>query len=510
MTLFKRIASASMAAALCCTMTVSFGGQSYSASSADVLPVFYDAAELTDTDIRIIEIMTEQIENFRTEPIDLSSYKLSYEHFEELYGLLVWSHPEFFYVSATSAMMSYDSKGRVSSFVPVFSCTQSKAKLMQKEIDAYTDDLLSAIGDDWKTEEKILYVHEYIVSRVKYYSGASVSKGRTIYDAFIKGEAVCVGYTAGFKYIMDKLNIPCISITTADHIWNMVKVDSKWYHIDLTWNDSLFDGTLSTAHLNMLMSEEKAGRTMPVHKDWDYSVPANSTIYDDYFWNDVFSVMTYHNGKWYYTDSDGLCAYSFSKGKKYRISSVKSVWAADNGKEWIISFGKTFYYNNGIYFNTASEVYRYDLSSKKTSTVCTPKLKNGCQIMDMSFKDGVLTVYSTDDVNNLDKYSSTYILDKEAASEGSASGAGSSRIAAPKVSINKSGNISIKWDDIDAEQYIIYRYDKNTGKTYKVTTTVKTRLTLKYSEKYANSLFAVQPRMSTGKGKRSEWAGLPD
>ena len=37
--------------------------------------------------------------------------------------------------------------------------------------------------------------------------------------------------------ILDKFNIPNFKIISQNHIWNAVKIDGKWYHLDLTWDD---------------------------------------------------------------------------------------------------------------------------------------------------------------------------------------------------------------------------------------------------------------------------------
>ena len=38
---------------------------------------------------------------------------------------------------------------------------------------------------------------------------------------------------------LEKLNIPNYKISTENHIWNYVKIDNTWLHLDLTWDDPI-------------------------------------------------------------------------------------------------------------------------------------------------------------------------------------------------------------------------------------------------------------------------------
>lgn len=75
----------------------------------------------------------------------------------------------------------------------------------------------------------------------------------TSYGAFVKGKALCGGYSRAFKAAMDRLNIPCVLIqgtaysgkTVQEyeagydaHMWNAVQIDGLWYGVDVTWNDT--------------------------------------------------------------------------------------------------------------------------------------------------------------------------------------------------------------------------------------------------------------------------------
>ncbi len=99
--------------------------------------------------------------------------------------------------------------------------------------------------------EQVKYIHDYIVENVEYNQTEAVNNSN-IYGALIEGKAVCEGYAESFKYIMDKLNIPCILVygngvnnsgESEYHSWNQVLMDDgKWYSVDTTWDDPILIG----------------------------------------------------------------------------------------------------------------------------------------------------------------------------------------------------------------------------------------------------------------------------
>ena len=53
----------------------------------------------------------------------------------------------------------------------------------------------------------------------------------------LNGLAVCSGYASTFRLLMELQGIHCDYITNADHGWNAVELDGKWYFVDVTWDD---------------------------------------------------------------------------------------------------------------------------------------------------------------------------------------------------------------------------------------------------------------------------------
>ena len=61
------------------------------------------------------------------------------------------------------------------------------------------------------------------------------------YGVLIEGYGTCNGYADAMAIFLDKLNVINYKISNEEHIWNLVYLDGKWYHLDLTWDDPISD-----------------------------------------------------------------------------------------------------------------------------------------------------------------------------------------------------------------------------------------------------------------------------
>lgn len=137
-------------------------------------------------------------------------------------------------------------------------------------------------------EEKVKAIHDYIVLITAYNYGDSNSKvnGYNVYTplcVLYEGAGVCQGYSLLF-YEMAKnagLKVKYISgdvhKSNNGHAWNMVYVDGRWYHIDVTWDDFYPDKKGEVRYDYYLKSDDSMSKT----HIWDRNKFPKS--YEDYF-----------------------------------------------------------------------------------------------------------------------------------------------------------------------------------------------------------------------------------
>ena len=85
--------------------------------------------------------------------------------------------------------------------------------------------------------EKVKYLNDYLCSLMSYdrKATAGVSQVFTQHSGEIAG--ACGDYAHNFKFLCGAAGIPCITISTASHSWNLVYADGQWLHVDVAAND---------------------------------------------------------------------------------------------------------------------------------------------------------------------------------------------------------------------------------------------------------------------------------
>ncbi len=106
--------------------------------------------------------------------------------------------------------------------------------------DSKIQDIFAQADGSQSLMEYLDEVHFSILSNAEYYDDDS---SMDIYEALgvlVKGRGVCESYARAFEYVCQKMgldNLIVVGDAGEPHMWNMIKIDGEWYHIDLTWDD---------------------------------------------------------------------------------------------------------------------------------------------------------------------------------------------------------------------------------------------------------------------------------
>ena len=95
-------------------------------------------------------------------------------------------------------------------------------------------DTAGRLGSD---REKVKYLNDYLCSLMTYdrKSVSGIIRTFTPHGEELKG--ACGDYTHNFKFLCGAVGIPCFTISTANHSWNLVYADGEWLHVDVAAND---------------------------------------------------------------------------------------------------------------------------------------------------------------------------------------------------------------------------------------------------------------------------------
>lgn len=149
---------------------------------------------------------------------------------------------------------------------------------------AYSNDDIAAINEivdkvikeklnnNMPTREKIKIIHDYIIDNAEYdklkyeNKNDTTYKSNTAYGVLIQGYGTCNGYADAMAIFLDKLNIINYKISNSEHIWNLVYLDGKWYHLDLTWDDPISDVNINRDTYFLITTSELEELNDGTHK----------------------------------------------------------------------------------------------------------------------------------------------------------------------------------------------------------------------------------------------------
>ena len=109
-----------------------------------------------------------------------------------------------------------------------------------KKVNTKVKKVLAFLGLGKKSDvEKIRAIHDYIAKTIQYDNS---KKKFTAYAGLVDSshKTVCQGYALLFYKMCTDAGIPCRVVTGwagTPHAWNIVKLDKKWYYVDVTWDD---------------------------------------------------------------------------------------------------------------------------------------------------------------------------------------------------------------------------------------------------------------------------------
>lgn len=127
-----------------------------------------------------------------------------------------------------------------------FSQTYRTTFSQEEYVNTAVDQILKTLNLYESSQyEKIKAVHDYITKKVTYDNALTKY---TAYDALYSGKTVCNGYALLTYKMLLEIGVP-IRIIVGDatnssgevglHAWNIVKIGTYWYNLDVTWDDSL-------------------------------------------------------------------------------------------------------------------------------------------------------------------------------------------------------------------------------------------------------------------------------
>jgi len=178
-----------------------------------------------------------------------SEYDLNY-----VYVAVMNDHPQFFWMSHSyvygtfgtgmAIFFQYNADGMKVDYT----CTRAQAAARITAMNTEITKIFAAMPAALSEYDRELYFHDYLLDKNSYEFAAVASPESHLdafsaYGALITGRIVCEGYSRGWQLLLYHSGINAslvVGHTNPDsqpHMWNMMKIDGKWYFSDLTWDD---------------------------------------------------------------------------------------------------------------------------------------------------------------------------------------------------------------------------------------------------------------------------------
>ena len=299
-------------------------------------------------------------------------------------------------------------------------CTKEEYIKMLNEMQASAENLVTDVkgNDNLSKVEKALILHDRLALLCEYdYDNLqNNSVPYTSYNAYgvlVLNDAVCQGYALAYDYLLEQVGIKadyCCS-NTLNHAWNIVYINNIPYHVDVTWDDPVWDLPGRVQHVNFLRSTE--GIKATGHNATDFTTTPSDTTYDNYYWQNSNTAFQLINDEIYFfnTNEKNLYKLNNENGEDAEVLlEIPYNWATSATSFYGTSFVNLISDGEYLYYSVPNAVYKYDTETLTAEEFYKPdlsELESYNFIYGIKAKDCELTCFVNEKYEYTSKYKET-------------------------------------------------------------------------------------------------------
>lgn len=332
--------------------------------------------------VDIDEFREHLINGFASCPqyIEVEEFKIPYSDTtaQALREYIWYETPELFHIYG---LYVGEYGGYVSYISASYRYTAEEYASMYTEFKAASEKLLQGIKNNNKLTdvEKALLLHdrlavwcEYDYARLQ--AGTMPDESYSAYGVFAKKTAVCMGYALAYDYLLLQVGIDSYycSSDTLNHAWNIVYINDSKYHVDVTWDDPVWDISGQVYHNNFLRSTD--GITATGHSATDYDTAPNDTTFDNYYWQNSTTAFQLVDDDIYYIDNSSATLNKISDGVTTNCRSLSGIWLLDASRYWPGNYSRLAFDGENLLFSLPNAVYKYDTVTGESTEFFTPEI----------------------------------------------------------------------------------------------------------------------------------------
>lgn len=236
--------------------------------------------KLSDREKRAYDKILSEIYTMPEEEVYISNVKS--KELDTAYNALLKDNPDVFFTGRQVHHRELG-LGLLCTFEYIFPAEEYEMR--KAELDAVCDEVIESLSDpddEWQTE---LEIHDYVIENCRYKIVENEHIYSSAYGALVNGEAACEGYSKAIHLLLDRAGIEnyviCGKATNDNssvlHMWNIVKINGDFYHLDATWNDPTDNESENHRYFNV--TDEMISQT---HSDFSEDFECTATAENYY------------------------------------------------------------------------------------------------------------------------------------------------------------------------------------------------------------------------------------
>lgn len=285
---------------------------------------------------------------YTIEPIKINGCRLNSTQIKKILYAIQNDNPDIFWI-ASSFTYCYSGNRTILKLNSTFS--KEKQQIAMKNLNNKVNAILSKAPQNASDYEMELSFHDYIVKNCRYQKITSFKNINfnvfTSYGCLIENSAVCEGYSKAMQLLMNSAGIKCETVVGSReneaHMWNIVKINDSWYHLDVTWDGAgnfqkynyfnLTDEMIKKDH--KINPELKSTTKFDENLRYNFKMPACTSMVQNYYEKNAVKVQNLNSQADNAIIKD-LIKFASSKNEYFYIKFDKNI-SLENAKKYLFS-----------------------------------------------------------------------------------------------------------------------------------------------------------------------------
>lgn len=120
---------------------------------------------------------------------------------------------------------------------PNYFAVSAKTPMQYQNPLTYIQPVVNYVNQMNSDREKATYLNDYLCTLLSYESNQNPGVTQIFASHDIELKAACGSYSVAYNFLCGAAGIPCFTVSSSNHTWNMVYVDGQWFHVDVATND---------------------------------------------------------------------------------------------------------------------------------------------------------------------------------------------------------------------------------------------------------------------------------